>query len=1098
MSSRYLIFALCGLSFLAGVDSYGQAVNATLLGTVTDVTGGVIVNGRVTISEVNTGVDRYGQTNESGNYSFLNLPPGQYAVTVEAVGFKRETRRDIDLIVNSSTRVDIRLDPGNVTESIEVTGAPPLLQTDRADTGVKIEAVQTASLPLGVNRNYQTLLNLVPGTTRATFQGSQFLDGASSVQTEVYGQDRHGNDYLIEGLENSSGTGGFQIVVTPAEAIQTVDVSTSNYEAEFGRAVGAVTNVILKSGTNSFHGAAYEFLQNSDLNARSFFSPSVGHLAYNYFGGNLGGPIRKNKIFFFGDYLKVLDHEAYPNVGTIPSTAFRGGDLSAAPTAIYNPFSGNPDGSGRTPFPSNHVPASLINPVSAKILALIPAPNQVFNESSPSNNYFASVPFTKDSDSVDVKMDDNISDKNRLSGRFSFSRPITYQAPIFGMAGGWAPTSNGGFQGRGILKNYSSGVTYDRIFSPSLLAEFRAGVTHYHSDALNIDYGTPASSNIGIPGVNLDDWTSGLVGITINGGFSNPTVGYSGSLPWHRAEAIFSVVNIWTKTLGNHTVKWGVDFRRNRDDLLQASNFSPRGVYTFSEAQTSIPGGKTGFGNDFASFLLDQPSQVGRDLAIYFPAYRSTWLFGFVQDKWVATSKLTLDLGMRWELYLPGTPRFPGGFSNYDPVKNQLVLAGIGGNPMNMGMETRYRYFAPRFGAAYRLTGATALRAGFGMSYMNSLAGDSYAYNFPVKQSNNYLPAGNGYGPAILSNGQSATFQAGFPPPAAAVIPSNGIITNPDPTQNYSVYPLDYKNPYVEFWNLSVQQALPAHFTLDVAYVGNHGVDTMVGENINAATVIGRGTQGQPEYPRTATTSENVPLSTSYNALHVKLDRRFTSGLRITTAYTWGKGMGFGTLFYVNPHRNWGTTSFNRLHTFVQSYVYDLPVGNGKRWLNAGPAAAVLGGWQVNGVMTLMTGTPFTITYSATGLNAPGNTQTADQIAPIQILHGINTGNPWFSTSSFAAPAALTFGNTGRDYMTGPGFFNLDFSIFRNISLTERMKAQLRGEAFNVTNTPQFSSPASTLGSASFGYITSVITSGSGANGVGGGRGVQLGVKLTF
>ena len=528
---------------LAAVCSYGQAVNATLLGTVTDSSGAAIASAKITIREVNTGVPHSGQTNESGNYTFPALPPGRYSVAVEAPGFKRELREGIDLIVNTATRVDAQLQPGEVTESVEVTAAAPPLQTDRADTGRKMETVMVESLPLGVNRNFQTLLNLVPGTTPATFQHSQFFNAVSSVQTQVNGQPRQGNLYQIEGVDDSQRTGLLQILIPPAEAIQTVDVTTSNFEAELGRAIGAVTNVILKSGTNSFHGGAYEFLQNSAFNARSFFNPSVGHLVYNYFGGNFGGAIKKNKLFFFGDYLRTTDHEANTNTVTIPRMAMRTGDLSTAPTIIYDPATGNPDGTGRTPFPGNQIPANRINTVSKNILGHIPAPNQNLGQTAPSNNYFALLPFQKATDGFDVKMDWYTTASDRLSGRLSFSRPVTYQAPIFGSFGGPA---QGAFEGTGIQKTYSSGLNYNHIFSPTFLAEFRVGVAHFHNEALMSDYGSTDSTDVGIPGINLDPFTSGIVTVNI-ANFSNPVTGYSPAMPWKRSEANIDLIDSWTK-----------------------------------------------------------------------------------------------------------------------------------------------------------------------------------------------------------------------------------------------------------------------------------------------------------------------------------------------------------------------------------------------------------------------------------------------------------------------------------------------------------------------------------------------------------------------
>lgn len=367
------VFLACSL--LGSVELEAQAVNATILGTVTDSSGAVVPNANVTVTETQTNIARTAETNASGNYTFADVTPGVYSVSVEVAGFKKEVRENINVVVNTSARVDVQLQPGNLSESIVVTAEPPQLQTDRADTGSSISTAATANLPTGTNRNFQGLLNLVPGTTRASFQHSQFFNAASSLQTEVNGQLRMGNNYQIEGIDDNERTGLLQILVPPIEAIQTVDVSTSNFDAELGRASGAVTNVILKSGTNGIHGAAYEFLQNSYFNARNFFVPSVGHLAYSYFGGNVGGPIIKNKLFYFGDILDVRDHEANTNLVTIPTPAEIAGNLSASPTAIYNPFTGNPDGTGRLQIPGNVIPPSLINPISAKLLSLLPAPN---------------------------------------------------------------------------------------------------------------------------------------------------------------------------------------------------------------------------------------------------------------------------------------------------------------------------------------------------------------------------------------------------------------------------------------------------------------------------------------------------------------------------------------------------------------------------------------------------------------------------------------------------------------------------------------------------------------------------------------------------
>ncbi|MGO9228702.1 MAG: carboxypeptidase regulatory-like domain-containing protein [Bryobacteraceae bacterium] len=1120
---RFLAVMLVVLAS-AGV-AYSQAVNATMVGTVTDSTGAVVPNAKVTITETQTSVAHATQTNESGNWIVPNLPPGVYAASVEATGFKKETRRDITLVVDTTTRVDVQLTPGNVTETIEVTGAPPILQTDTATTSTQISNEVLANVPLvSANRNFQSLLNLAPGVAPVQEQHSQFFNASSSLQTEVNGQGRQTNNTMIEGTDDNERTGLLQIYIPPIEAIQTVDVSLTNHDPEMGRAAGAVVNVVLRSGTNEIHGAAYEFLQNSDFSARAYFNPSVGHLAYNYVGGNLGGPIKKNKMFLFGDYLRVMDHEANTNLVTIPPNPWRTGDLSQASQIVYDPTSGNPlDGTGRTPFPGNKIPASSINPISAAILALLPPTNETFNIAKPTNNYFGLLPYTKTTDSLDEKLDYNATDKDRISERFSYSRPVVFQAPLFGMAGGDGPGT--AFMGTGKQITYSSGLNYDRLISPTLVAELRLGVSYYNNVAVPSDYGSDDSTKLGIPGVNINQFTSGIVGIQINDGFSNPVVGYSASLPWVRSEVNVDLVNIWTKTAGNHTFKWGFDLKRLRDNLLQDQTYSPRGVYYFGNEQTgSCTPTKTGanglatscnattalgIANDMASFLLDVPYQLGRDINTYFPAYRQWEFFGFAGDRWQVSPKLTVDLGLRWEFYPPATPAFPGGFSNYDPTTNNLVVAGIGGNPSNLGMKARYNYFAPRIGLAYRLTDKTVVRAGFGTSY-TPFEDNTYAYNYPVRANNFYTNVGDGYATTLLSSGPAATFQQGFPLPVPVSIPSSGIIPATGSLLSNSEFTinLNYKNPYVESWNLAVQRSLPGHWTLDAAYVGLHGVDTGAQWNLNAPTsVLGGGTASQPLdilYGKTAgDTLFWDGFSSSYNALQAKLERRF-SDLTVLTAFTWGKGMNYqnsddgGLDWQIGTQRNYARTDWDRTLSYVQSYVYQFPVGVGKKWMNRGPAAVILGNWQLAGVLSLMTGTPMTFTASGSSLNTPGETQTGTQVAPVQLDHGIAVGNPWFSQASFTQPTGVVFGTSGRNIVSGPGLFSLNASLFKSFKIRERDSIELRAETFNLTNTPQFANPSTSLTSSTYGYVTGTVGSGTGVNGTGGGRAVQLGVKVTF
>ncbi len=1112
-----------------------QAVSGTLLGTVIDNSGAAVPNAQVTITATETGQVQQFKTNESGNYLVPGLQPGNYTVTMEAPGFKREIHEHVAVESNTTVRVDASMAAGAVTEQITVSTAPPVLQTDRADISTEIQREQVADLPLGTNRNFQSLLNLVPGTTPASFQHSQFFNAQSALQTEANGVPRMGNLYQIEGIDDDERTGLLQIIIPPAEAIQSVSVSTNNFDAELGRAIGAVTNVTLRSGTNAVHGSAFEFIQNNAVNARSYFGGPLGHLAYNYFGGSLGGPIIKDRLFLFGDYLRTTDREAINNTFTIvPQQWYTdngngfidlSGPLTSKAGQIYDPATGNPDSTGRTPFANNQIPISRVNPVSLALLRALPKPNaNVNNLVTPTNNYIINLPFSKNTNSYDIKTDYILTQKDHLSGRFSWQRVNTFQAPAFGsFLGGPA---GGGFQGVGVQTAYSTGANLEHSFSNTLFTEVRVGVAHLRNNAQPSDYGSNDATSAGIPGVNLagNQTTSGQVGITINGGFSNPQFGYSASVPWIRGEANIDFVNNWTKTLKNHSVKFGADVRRVRDDLLQFQTYSPRGAYTFDTAQTSIPGATNNIANNIASFLLDVPSVAGRDLGTFFPAYRQTWLFGYVTDKWQVNQRLTVDLGVRWEFYPPATPRRSGGFSNYDPTTNQLVVAGVGGNPSNLGMNTRYGYFAPRTGLSFRASDSTVVRAGFGMSYL-PYPDNTYAYNYPVRANNSFQPANSTGGAALLSDGTVATFQKGFPAPIPIAIPSNGIIQieNQTPTgkqltsQAYTIVPKNFYNPYVMSWNVAVQQALPYDMTMQLAYVANHGVHMPVAQNINLPNYLGGDTASEPlniAYGRTAgATAQFLGFSSNYQSLQAQLNKRFSHGLSFTTAFTWDKAMNYqsgddgGLLFFAQLRRNYARADFDRNLNFENSFTFALPAGRGHKYFSSGVSQAVLGGWKLSGILSIVSGTPFTVTASGATLKTPGVTQTANLVAPYAKVPGHTpVGIAFFDPLSFAQPKGFTgtagfgiTGNTQRNQFTGPGYVQDNLTIFKQFPLFREANLETRFEAFQLSNTPQFNNPNTGFGSGNFGYITSTVGSGQGSvNGVGGGRSLQASVKLQF
>ena len=1169
-----LLPCLVVLFLLGSSTLHAQAVNGTIVGTVTDPSGAIVAKAQVTIVLTGQSTTHTSVTNESGNFAEPNLPSGTYAVSVVAPGFKKETRENIELLTNSTERVDIRLTTGSTTETVTVTTAPPLLQTDRADISTKIESGQIANLPLSSGNSFQSLLGTVPGMSPVVFNNSQFYNANNDLSVNANGQSTYVNLYQIEGIDDDQRTGIHVILVPPAAAIQSVDITTNNFEAEFGRAVGTVVNVTLKSGTNQFHGSVFQNMENNAVNARNYFASGPnGRLVYNYTGGSIGGPILKNRLFIFGDFLRTSDHEAaatyesipyYNVVGTGSSAVL---NLSGYSGQVYDPNSGSnsslascgntalttPCGTGRTPFAGNLIPLSSpgISPVALTVLQKLDAlardpktnlSSAAYIAGNITNNFSVNSPFNKDSISYDIKSDYEITPKDHLSGRFSHQTTQSYQAPLFGSFLGGPVAS--GFEATGTAAAYSVGGNYDHTFSPTLLTEFRLGVAHLRNSAVQSDYGQNDAATLGIPGngpngTNNTLTTSGQVAMYVNT-FPNPLFGYSASLPWLRAESNIDFANNWTKILGNHMVKAGADIRRVRDDLLQGNVNAAAGTFYFQENQTSEPGATsfngatTGSANDIASLLFDVPYKVGQDTNSTFPCYRQNWLFFFLSDKWQATPKLTVDFGARYELYPPATPRKPGGFVNYNPATNQLVVAGLDGNPSNLGMKTDFDNIAPRLGLSYRAKENLVIRAGLGISYV-PFVDNTYAYNYPIKTSTAYNNTPT-YGAALNPAGGYVNFVTGVPATPVVTFPSSGAITESSANGTIGLgnlyIPLNFKNASVTSWNAVVQQALPGDMSLQIAYVANHGTRIDVAQNTNQPTIYGQGATYDPlnfaadgvtpTFGKTASVTQYfLGFSTNYQSMQVQLSRRMSKGVAFTSALTWGKAMSYQTgaqdsnvLFWAGPvHRNYAVADFDRKLNFEQTVTYELPAGKGHRYFNSGPTSYVLGGWKVSAVVSALSGLPFTITASSSA--TVGTTQTVNQIGPYQVTHNVNHAGSvaWFNTASFAAPAACApytptnpvpcaLGNTGRNQFRGPGYFSDNVSLFKSFPILDKVNLETRVDAFNMTNTPAFGVPSSTYSASSssnFGKISGTLGSGTGnVNGTGGPRVLQAAVRITF
>jgi len=1068
-----MIFAVLVGLFLPA-HAAAQVANGTLVGNVRDESGGAVPGATVTATATRTNIIRTAISNETGNYSFNNLSAGIYRVEGELVGFRKFAREGVEVDVNTTVRVDIQLSVGALQESVMVTGEAPILQTDRADTGRIIQSDQITQMPLAFNRNFLGMLVTVPGASRPFRPHSEFYNSQDSLSSNVNGQSRNTNNVQLEGADNSDNGGNLAFLIPSAEAIETVSVATSNYDAEFGRAGGAVTNVTLKSGTNQLKGSVFAFGNTEATMARNPFTTlAPTNTTYLQSGFTLGGPILHNRLFFFGDYVRTNDDSGRLTQGHVPEPAFRNGDFSAAPTKIYDPATGNADGSGRLQFANNQIPTDRISPIARHLIDQIPMPN-IAGAAIGAINYEKPYVREKRTNQGDLKITYQLGGNDHIAVRYSRENAHSFDPPTFGIFGGIKP-----FAGSGTNPTNSEGITYDKVWSATLLQEVRVGRTAHHNQAFGYDYGLKTSDQFGIPGVNLNAFTSGITTIDV-GGYDPYLIGFETSLPWDRAERTWTISSTATKLWGNHTLKVGGDVRLNRYLLDQVTH--PRGAFAFRGAQTAAStdtAAQNGYANSLAAFMLDVPNNIQRGIVseTIHRGGRHKAVYSYVQDKWQLTPHITLDLGLRHEVYTPLVGyTAKGGQANYDPETNLISVAGYGSVPEDLGVKMFWGNFTPRTGISWRLNEGNVVRAGYGASALPWPS--SYGQDFPVRQTQQ-ITAPNSFAPA----GSLAT---GIPPPALAPIENGVLSASPFVAETLSVVQLERHEGQLRSWNVAYQRTLPGNMTAEVAYVGNRGKDILASIDLNVGYTIGADRAGQPlfvKWGRTASTSDVAPVKSTYHSMQVKVDHRMKGGLMVTNSYTLGRsysysnGDGGPTISTpALPERGWQRSTFDSTHSFNSSFVYVLPWGPDGRWLKDGLLGRTLGDWQITGVFSAISGTPIDFTASAAGLRATGNSQTPNVTGTPKVLGGIGSNQLWFDTSVFSAPAAGQWGNVERrGLLTGPAYYNLDASIVKVIRMPHDRRGEVRADFFNATNTPHYANPNGTLGNANFGRITATL-----------------------
>ncbi len=1110
-----------GTTLFAGLfvgTAHAQAVSGSITGFVSDQSGANIPVATITVTNANTGVVTQLTADSAGLYNATRLPPGEYNVTAEAQGFKRYRQERIVVQVDSTVRLDIKLELGAVTQEITVSGAAPLIESQKTDVGRVITERSIEALPVR-GRNITLLYDLVPGVVSGQGGNLDVTENPSGFEgAMVHGMWQDNNTYELDGIDDTAyGFSGFQIINPNPDAVQEVKITTADYDPEFGQSAGLVAQYVTKSGTNEFHGTASWFNRNSATFAANPISEKVpgtgpngkgtGPAPYNWNQADIaaGGPIKKNKMFIFGDYQLQRTKQGGSILSTVPNAAFRNGDFSsvASTDPIFDPNTGNPDGTGRTQFANNIIPANRISPVFTKVMTLIPQPNV---SQATDNNYTGAGSEIFNTYAMDYRYDYNVSSNDKIFVRYSLLHSDLNNPPLLGLAGG--PSASGTLAGEKCLTlSQNVALDYTRTISPTLLTEFRFGTVRFRLDGYQTDSNVRQDDNVGILGINdgtpLND---GLATINSGGPYTSFYTGSTEGTGIPRIDRTngFQFVNNWSKTTGPHEMRWGADVRRNRFDF-ESVNAGSRGDFHFVQVTTSSAD-VSGSGLGMASFALGDPNYYAR--AIYYgkTGERQTRIGAHFLDSWKVNQKLTLNLGMRWDFYGPVTPRKTGGLANFDLNSGDLLLAGLGDVSRTAGIKRRLDDFAPRLGFAYRLTQKTVIRAGLGRSYFGSNYGGVFytlTSQYP-EASQQTLNTNNQYLPVFVLDGVTPVPQ---PPPPQ--YPSSGHLAPPSGTL-LKGRPFDWKTESVDSWNLTVERQLGKDMSLSVAYVGNEGSHIWSGYNINAAYPgLGPLDPRRPYFQKfgiSDTISWNCNcMSSNYHGGELKFDRRFSNGYSFNSSFSWAKSLDheYGGFAYhgqpLNPYdlkSSYGPNSeAGREFVWTLAHNVQLPFGKGKRWgsNSSGIKEVVLGGWQFNGVTMLESGLFFSPTIGNTSTINSDIGQRPDRIPGVPLYSGTGVPhdrNVWFNAHAFEGPQfpgqtvqCCRWGNAANGSLVGPPLQTADWAFWKEFRFhsplnREQTELQFRWENYNIFNWTNLGLPNSTVDSGSAGRITALAGNG--------------------
>ena len=1089
---RGTLVMLLGLALLGfSADAGAQAVYGSIAGVVTDGTGAAIPGATVTVTSLDRQTVDSVLTNASGFYEKARLLPGRYEVKAELTGFKAAVVSSVAVSVDSQTRVNLGLELGEMTETVTVNATEgQLLKTDRADVATVFSTKEVTELPV-VDRNFTKFLLLSPGTQEQSWNHAASENPQGSTQTMVNGQTFSGTGWQLDGTDNRDVILGIIVINPTLESVGETKITSQNYDAEFGQAVAGVVSVQTKSGTNRVGGSAFWFLQRDKFQARNPFTQSqpnsltgefLPETKRDQFGGSLGGPIVKNKWFFFGDYQGQRNTEGGNRLLTVPTAAARQGDFSAYGVNIYDPTTGTPD--QRQQFAGNVIPAGRLSPQALNLLQLIPLPNAPGVENGTRDNFVASDSEKFNADQFNVRLDGRLSDRLNVFGRYSNAKFDRNGPTSFGPGGGPELVSLGGVS---KVQNHSVATGFDYTLNSTTILDFRFGFYQYKVDVLPADFGTTPAADAGIPGINFDtSFNSGLPGFFVEGdrgfNFGSALNINRCNCPLAQDEKQWQVVSNLTKVMGNHTVKFGLDVRRAYN-LRVPSDAHRTGHLFFGPDRTRGADGGLGL----ASFMLGDVRFFERFTSTNTNARERQWRhFYYVQDTWRATSKLTLNLGLRADVYNPQTVNEPGNGGWLDINTGEIRVGGVGDIDLAGNVKNAINW-APRLGASYQVNDKTVVRAGYGRSFdtgvFGSIFGHAVTQNLPVL-SFQQVSAPNNFD-AVFNIAQ------GPPAPTFVDVPSNGRFPLPNGVSARLLLDEQKVND-LHAWNVSIQRQLTDTFSAELAYVGNHSSRAFIGNgpaaNYNQATLVGypalNNNERKPFFNGPGTAPYGAPFgwtqgldffcncgTTDYQSVQAKITRRFAGGWSLLAHYTFQKAKNnTGDYFFIDPDLNYGPNEFGRDHNFVVTALVEMPFGKGKRFATdaTGLTDALVGGWQVNANVIVQSGIPFDVSYAGAGADRDTGPNRPDLIGDPD---GAKTTDQWFNTtpigssgSAFGRPAVGTFGNLEPRSLTGPGYWRVDASLFKRFRFDDFRSLEFRLEVVNLFNHVNLGNPDTEVG----------------------------------